>query len=246
MLPLQLVLRPERDECAWPSPPRTHAKKRRNSASSPTRRANPRLSRTPLVLCSSQQSYRSSTTKSISPRRRSRHITLHYDPWMAMRNLGILDIPRVCFHVCSTVIEAVISKTTIIAHSVLDTLQSWWSGGQVNDSTSLEIVERQSEDAAIKGVHDILEENSRLKRMLEFAMTSHVIMNEATTMLEDSADLWMKRAEDAVGAKVHEAEQERDSLAVQLGGLQEQLFDKDQEIERLRDGFGTDSLLIFG
>ncbi|KAE9051889.1 hypothetical protein PR001_g1039 [Phytophthora rubi] len=71
-------------------------------------------------------------------------------------------------------------------------------------------------------------------------------MNEATTMLEDSADLWMKRTEDVVGAKVHEAEQERDALALQLDGLQEQLGDRDQEIERLRDGFGTDPLLVFG
>ncbi|KAG6618743.1 kinesin-like protein [Phytophthora cinnamomi] len=102
---------------------------------------------------------------------------------------------------------------------------------------SLEVVECQPENTALTAIDDILEENNRLKRMLEFAMTSHVIMNEVTTMIEDSADLWMKRAEDAVGVKVNEAEQERDTLALQLEELQEQLGDKDQEIERLRDGF---------
>ncbi|KAE9024103.1 hypothetical protein PF010_g3471 [Phytophthora fragariae] len=154
-----------------------------------------------------------------------------------MHNLSILDIPRVCIHFCSTVIETVVSTTTAIAHSVFDTLLSWWGGDQVDDTMSLEVVERQPEDMALNGIDDILEENNRLKRMLEFAMTSHVIMNEATTMLEDSADIWMKRTEDVVGAKVHEAEQERDALALQLDGLQEQLGDRDQEIERLRDGF---------
>ncbi|EGZ28788.1 hypothetical protein PHYSODRAFT_440235, partial [Phytophthora sojae] len=124
-------------------------------------------------------------------------------------------------HFCSTMIETVVSTTTTIAHTVFDTLQSWWNGDQVDDTLSLEVVERKPEVGSPKGIDDILEENNRLKRMLEFAMTSHVIMNEATTMLEDSADLWMKQAEDAVGAKVHEAEQERDALALQLEGLQE-------------------------
>ncbi|KAI9995223.1 hypothetical protein PInf_012273 [Phytophthora infestans] len=54
----------------------------------------------------------------------------------------------------------------------------------------------------------ILEENNRLKRMIKFAVSSHAIMNEATSILEDGADLWVKRA-DVVDAKVLEAEQEQ-------------------------------------
>ncbi|KAG7392670.1 hypothetical protein PHYPSEUDO_015058 [Phytophthora pseudosyringae] len=237
MLPLQLVLRPERAESAWPSPPRTHARKRRNSVSSLTRRAsNPRC-RTPLVLCSVQQSNGSPPPKTFS-RRRSRHLVIRQSPWMTLDGLSISDLPLVFIHYCSSVVEAVVSTTTAIAQSVYETastmLQSWWSGKhEEEDTTTLEVVERQS----YEGIDDILAENNRLKRMLEFAMTSHVIMNEATSVLEDGADLWMKRAEDVVDAKVHEAEQERDALTLQLEGLQEQLEDKDQEIERLRDGF---------
>jgi hypothetical protein len=124
-------------------------------------------------------------------------------------------------------------------------LQHWWSGKQEDETASMEVVECQP-TAELQGIDDILEENNRLKRILEFAMTSHVIMNEATSILEDGAELWIKQAEEVVDAKVHEAEQQRDALALELEGLQEQLGDKDQEIERLRDGFGTDPLLIFG
>ncbi|GMF16114.1 unnamed protein product [Phytophthora lilii] len=153
--------------------------------------------------------------------------------WMAMDNLRFSDFPRLCMHVCSTAIEAVVSTTRAIAHTILDTattmLQSWWSGYHKDDSTSLEVVERLPKDP--QGIDDILEENNRLKRMLEFAMTSHVIMNEATCMLEDGAELWMKQAEDVIDAKVHEAEKDRDALALRLEGVHEQLSDRDQEIE---------------
>ncbi|KAG3108595.1 hypothetical protein PI124_g10603 [Phytophthora idaei] len=114
-------------------------------------------------------------------------------------------------------------------------LQSWWRGKQEDDTISLEVVERQS--TAIQDINEILEENNRLKRMIKFAMSSHVIMNEATSMLQDGADLSTKPAEDVVDVKVHEVELERDALALQLEELQEELEDKDQEIERLRDGY---------
>ncbi|OWZ23500.1 hypothetical protein PHMEG_0001599 [Phytophthora megakarya] len=116
-------------------------------------------------------------------------------------------------------------------------LQHWWSGQQEDDTTTLAIVECQPNE--MRGIDDILEENDRLKRMLEFAMASHVIMNEATNILEDGANIGMKRAEEVVDAKLQAAEQERHALALQLEEFREQLSDKDHEIERLRDGFGT-------
>ncbi|KAH7479585.1 hypothetical protein PRNP1_008626 [Phytophthora ramorum] len=155
---------------------------------------------------------------------------------------SVLDLPRVCINL----FEAAVSTAASIAQTVIDTastvLLRWWSGDKEDDSSTLETVERQTKD--VQDLDDIVEENNRLKRMLEFAMTSHVIMNEATSMLEDNADFWMKRAEDIVVAKVQEAEAERNALALQFEGLQEQLGEKEQEIERLRDGFvwSTESL----
>ncbi|KAL3666669.1 hypothetical protein V7S43_008298 [Phytophthora oleae] len=230
MLPLELVLRSERAESAWPSPPRPQVRKRRSSSSLTRRASNPRL-----VLCSAQHT-RSPPTPKTSPRRRSRHLAAHQNLWITREGICLSDLPHIFLHYCSTVVEAIVSTTTTIVHNVYETastmLQNWWSGHQEIDTTSLEVVEYETQ-----GIDDILEENNRLKRMLEFAMTSHVLMNEATNMLENGVDIWMKRAEEVVDAKVHEAEQERDALALQFEELQEQLGDKDQEIERLRDDF---------
>ncbi|KAF4029480.1 hypothetical protein GN244_ATG18810 [Phytophthora infestans] len=120
-------------------------------------------------------------------------------------------------HYCSTVVKTVLSTTTVIAQGLYETastmLLNWWSGKQEDEDT-LEVVERQS--TMTQGDFNvILEENNRLKRMIKFAVSSHAIMNEATSILEDGADLWVKRA-DVVDAK---------------------LKDKDQEIERLQDGY---------
>eukprot|EP00644_Phytophthora_capsici_P016389 jgi/Phyca11/569903/estExt2_Genewise1.C_PHYCAscaffold_340276 len=114
-------------------------------------------------------------------------------------------------------------------------LQNWWSGYQETETASLEVVEYQYNER--QDIDNILEENNRLKRMLEFAMTSHVLMNEATNMLENGVDTWMERAEEVVDAKILKAEQERDALTLQFEELQEQLDDKDHEIDRLRDDF---------
>ncbi|KAF1794497.1 Kinesin-like protein [Phytophthora cactorum] len=226
------------DESAWPRPPPIHARKGRNSTSAHTRR-RPRC-RTPLTLCSTQQSYRSPPTPKTS-RCRSRHLAIYQSPWMTTDGLNSF------IHYCSTVVKVVVSTMTAIAQTLYETastmLQSWWRGKQEDDTISLEVVERQS--TAMQDINEILEENNRLKRMIKFAMSSHVIMNEATIMLQDGADLSTKPAEDVVDVKVHEVELERDALALQLEELQEQLEDKDQEIERLRDGYGTNLLLLF-
>ncbi|EEY66300.1 uncharacterized protein PITG_03859 [Phytophthora infestans T30-4] len=125
-------------------------------------------------------------------------------------------------HYCSTVVKTVLSTTTVIAQGLYETastmLLNWWSGKQEDEDT-LEVVERQS--TMTQGDFNvILEENNRLKRMIKFAVSSHAIMNEATSILEDGADLWVKRA-DVVDAKVLEAEQERDALTLQLEEYQE-------------------------
>ncbi|ETM99232.1 hypothetical protein PPTG_18964 [Phytophthora nicotianae INRA-310] len=223
MLPLQLVLRPERNDCAWPSPPRIHARKSRSIL---TRRVS---NRAPLV-CSVQQSYLSPPTPKTF-RRRSRHLAISQSSWATRDGLNAF------IHYWSTVVKTVVSTTTAIAQSLYETasttLQNWWNGKQEGDVISLEAVERES---STQDLNDILEENNRLKRMIKFAVSSHAIMNEATSILEDGADLCVKRAGDVVDIKVHEV-QERDALTLQLEELQEQLEDKDQEIERLRDGY---------
>ncbi|KAF4321627.1 hypothetical protein BBO99_00000736 [Phytophthora kernoviae] len=114
-------------------------------------------------------------------------------------------------------------------------LQRWWGQSKEADSLALDVIELQPTEQ--QNMHGILEENERLKCMLEIAMTSHLIMNGATNMLDERAEHWMKRTVDAVDAKVHQAEQQRDALTLELKDLQDKLGDKDQEIERLRDGF---------
>lgn len=242
MLPLQLVLRSERAESAWPSPPRPQVRKRRSSSSLFRRTSNSRL-----LLYSAQQ-IRSPPTPKTSPRRRSRHFTDRQKLWITREDIRLSDLPHIFIHYCSTVVETIVSTTVTIVHNVYETastmLQNWWSGYQETETASLEVVEYQYNER--QDIDNILEENNRLKRMLEFAMTSHVLMNEATNMLENGVDTWMERAEEVVDAKILKAEQERDALTLQFEELQEQLDDKDQEIDRLRDDFGTTPLQIFG
>ncbi|KAK1947831.1 hypothetical protein P3T76_000121 [Phytophthora citrophthora] len=235
-----LVLHSERAESAWPSPPRPQVRKRRSSSSLFRRTSNPRW-----LLCSAQQIRSPPTPKTFS-RRRSRHFADRQKLWITREGIRLVDLPRIFTHYCSTLVETIISTTATIVHNVYETastlLQNWWGGDQDIDTTSLEVVEYQSTET--HDIDDILEENNRLKRILEFAMTSHVLMNEATNMLENGVDAWMKQAEEVVDAKVQEAEQERDALTRQFEELQEQLDDKDQEIKRLLDDFvwATESL----
>lgn len=79
----------------------------------------------------------------------------------------MLDIPRVFIHFCSTLVEVVVSTTTTIAHNMYDAatvaLKSWWGYAGGNNETGLEVVERKPTEQ--QNLHDILEENDRLKRM---------------------------------------------------------------------------------